>query len=177
MKYLTIFSKAISTVNPVVAAVFAGITWVMFPEQSFIPWFIALWIAVALDLFTKWFSIFVKAKGIVKAIKTKAWNSEAMFQKTAVKIVSYLVIQILAGLSIRFVGIPIICNAIATAIYSFLFFREFSSNIENLIDAGADDLKPLLFWLKKKEADLTEDHVSIKPPEVQTGGKPKGPVV
>ena len=51
----------------------------------------------------------------------------------------------------RLVDIPYISNIVATVVYAFLFFREFSSNIENLIDAGADYLKPLLFWVKKKK--------------------------
>jgi hypothetical protein len=105
-------------------------------------------------LLTRWYAIFKKAGGIKKAFKTKAWNSHDMYQKTSMKIISYLVIQILAGLSIRFVDIPYISNAVATVIYAFLFFREFTSNIENLIDAGADYLKPLLFWVKKKEKDV-----------------------
>jgi len=156
MKFLSVFFKAVSTVNPVTASILAGITWILFPEQSFIPWCIALWIAMVLDLFTRWFAIFIKAKGMVRAIKTKAWNSEDMFRKTAIKIVSYLTIQLLAGLSMRFVGIPIICNVVATVIYSFLFFREFASNVENLIEAGADYLKPLLFWVKKKQDETLE---------------------
>lgn len=112
--------------------------------------------AVVLDLLTRWFAIFIKSGGIGKAIKSKAWNSEAMFLKTSVKIVSYLVIKILAGLSMRFVSIPYISNVVATVVYSFLFFREFASNIENLIEAGAGYLKPMLFWVKKKGKEILE---------------------
>ena len=79
-----------------------------------------------------------------------------MYEKTSIKIVSYLVIMILAGLSMRFVDIPYISNIVATVVYAFLFFREFASNIENLIDAGADYLKPLLFWVKKKKGEVLE---------------------
>jgi len=152
-----LFEKIYNTVKPAIAILSAIITWLMFPEQSFVVWFIALWVAVVLDLFTRWFAIFVKSGGIVKAFKAKAWNSEAMFHKTSIKIVSYLVIQILAGLSMRFVSIPYISNIVATVVYSFLFFREFASNIENLIEAGADYLQPLLFWVKKKEKEALEE--------------------
>jgi uncharacterized protein YacL len=126
----------------------------MFPEKSFAAWCAALWIAVILDLFTRWYAIFKKAGGIRKAIKSKAWNSRDMYAKTSIKIVSYLVIQILAGLSMRLFDIPYISNIVATVIYAFLFFREFASNIENLIEAGADYLKPLLFWVKKQEKEV-----------------------
>lgn len=151
-----LFEKVFNTVKPLVAFFGAIATWLIFPDESFIVWCIALWVAVVLDLFTRWFAIFIKNGGIVKAIRTKAWNSEAMFHKTAIKIVSYLVIQVLAGLSMRFVAIPYISNIVATVVYSFLFFREFASNIENLIDAGADYLRPLLFWVKKKGNEVIE---------------------
>ena len=148
-----IFEKVCDTVRPSIALLGAGITYVFFPEQSFVIWFIATWIAVVLDLFTKWFAIFANNGGIVNSIKTKAWNSDSMFHKTYIKIVAYLVLQILTGLSMR-IGMPHVNNAIATVVYSFIFFREFASNIENLIDAGADYLQPLLFWVKKKQDEV-----------------------
>ncbi len=148
-----IFEKVCDTVRPSIALLGAGITYVFFPEQSFVIWFIATWIAVVLDLFTKWFAIFANNGGIVNSIKTKAWNSDSMFHKTYIKIVAYLVLQILTGLSMR-MGFPHVNNAIATVVYSFLFFREFASNIENLIEAGADYLQPLLFWVKKKQDEV-----------------------
>ena len=152
-----LFQKVIDTVKPAVALFGAVFSWLMFPQESFAVWCIATWVAVVLDLFTRWFAIFIKSGGVRKAFITKAWNSEAMFHKTAIKIVAYLVIQIMAGLSMRFVDIPYISNIVATVIYSFLFFREFASNIENLIDAGADYLKPMLFWVKRKEKEALED--------------------
>jgi hypothetical protein len=151
-----LFAKACDTVKPAVALIGACITYLIFPEESFIAWCIALWVAVVLDLFTRWFAIFIKSGGIRKAFRTKAWSSEAMFKKTSIKIFSYLVIQILAGLSMRLVAIPYVSNIVATVVYAFLFFREFTSNIENLIDAGAEYLKPLLFWVKKKENEIIE---------------------
>jgi hypothetical protein len=151
-----VFRKVVDTVRPAVALCWACITWLILPEESFIIWTLALWIAVVLDCLTRWRVIFKKAGGIKKAVKTKAWSSQAMFEKTKDKIIAYLVIQILAGLSMRLVNIPYISNAVATAVYAFLFFREFSSNLENLIEAGADYLKPLLFWVKKKKNEALE---------------------
>ena len=151
-----LLNKVYETVRPAIALFGACITYLIFPEESFIAWCIALWIAVVLDLLTRWYAIFKKSGSIRKALKTKAWNSHDMYQKTSIKIISYLVIQILAGLSMRLVDIPYISNIVATVVYSFLFFREFISNIENLIDAGADYLKPLLFWMKKKNDEVLE---------------------
>lgn len=155
-----LFGKVYDTVRPATALIGACISYVMFPTESFVVWCTALWIAMLLDLFTRWRVIFKRSGGIRKAIKTKAWNSNDMFQKTKDKIIAYLVIQILAGLSFRLVDLPYISNAVATVVYAFLFFREFISNIENLIEAGADYLKPLLFWVKKKEEKVLKDETS-----------------
>lgn len=155
-----LFNKVLETVKPAIALLGACITYLIFPEESFIGWCIALWVAVVLDLLTRWYAIFKKAGGVKKALKTKVWSSQAMFEKTSIKIISYLVIQILAGLSMRLVDIPYISNIVATVVYAFLFFREFTSNIENLIDAGADYLQPLLFWMKKKEGKVLENEQS-----------------
>lgn len=151
-----LITKVWETVRPGFALAWACITWLILPEQSFVAWCIALWIAVVLDLLTRWYAIFKKAGGIRKAIKSKKWNSKEMYERTSIKIISYLVIQILAGLSMRLVDIPYISNIVATVVYAFLFFREFTSNVENLIDAGADYLKPLLFWVRKKGKDVLE---------------------
>lgn len=151
-----VFDKAIETVKPAVALISAVLCYLFFPEESFITWCIALWVAAGLDVLTRWFAIFIKAGGIKKALLTKAWNSEAMFKKTGIKIVSYLVIQLLAGLSMRMVTISYISTAVANVIYAFLFFRELASNIENLIDAGAEGLEPFLFWVKKKSKEALE---------------------
>ena len=113
--------------------------------------------AVALDLVTRWFAIFMKNGGIIASIKSKAFNSDTLFRRTALKVISYLVIQILAGLSFRVAPLVQANVIIAAIIYAFLFFREFASNIENLIDAGADELKPLLFWVKKKEKQVFKE--------------------
>ena len=151
-----IINKVWETVRPGFALCWAAISWLILPEKSFVVWCIALWVAVALDLLTRWYAIFKKAGGIRKAIKQKAWNSKEMYEKTSIKIISYLVIQILAGLSMRLVDIPYISNIVATVVYSFLFFREFASNIENLVEAGANYLQPLLFWVKKKKDEVLE---------------------
>lgn len=152
-----VLGKVADTVKPAIVILWAGLTWVMFPEQSYIPWCVAVWSGAVLDIFTRWYSIFKKSGGIKKALITKAWSSDAMFHGTSLKIVTYLVIQILAGLSMRFISIPYISNVVATVVYAFLFFREFASNIENLIEAGADYLKPLLFWVKKQEQKVMDE--------------------
>ena len=65
-----------------------GASYLMFPEESFVPWCVAVWVATLLDLFTRWLAIFAKHGGIRNSFRTKAWNSEAMFYKTSLKITS-----------------------------------------------------------------------------------------
>lgn len=155
------WAKVFDTVNPFLASISAGITFLLFPEKAFETWSLVIWYATALDLITKCFAIFILSirkeksfvKGIYMAFKTREFNSDTFYHKTIVKIVSYLVIQILVGLSMRLPSIGTVNMVAATVIYNCVFWREFASNIENLIDAGADYLQPLLFWVKKKQGE------------------------
>jgi len=153
-EFQTFLCKVINTVKPAIAILAAGLSYLIIPDRCFEAWSIALWVSVSLDLLTRWFAIFVRSRGIWPAFKSKAFNSDTLFRKTALKVVAYLVIQILAGLSFRVIGVQQVNTVMAAVIYSFLFFRELISNIENLIEAGAEDLRPLLFWIKKKEKDV-----------------------
>ena len=60
---------------------------------------------------------------------------------------------ILTGLSYRVIYLKEAGIIIASFVYSVMFMREFQSNIENLIEAGAD-LHWLLLFSKKKNKDL-----------------------
>jgi hypothetical protein len=159
------WGKVFNTVNPFFVSLSAAVTFLLFPEKAFEMWSIAIWTATALDLLTKNFAIFFNSirkeksiqKGIYMAIKTRTFSSDIFYHKTVVKVVSYLVIQILVGLSMRLSLIGTVNIVVATVIYNFVFWREFASNIENLIEAGADYLYPLLFWVKKKERESMDD--------------------
>jgi len=160
--FYSFWSKVFNSVNPIFAAVSAAVTFLIFPDQCFVMWNIVIWTVTAIDLLTKIFSIFIKCirkeksifKGVYMAFKTREFNSDTFFHKTVVKIVSYLTIQILVGLSMRISLIGVVNMAVAIIIYNFIFWREFASNIENLIDAGAEYLRTLLFWIKKRESDV-----------------------
>ncbi|MDI6813423.1 MAG: phage holin family protein [Desulfitobacteriaceae bacterium] len=150
-------------VRPIWAFLFAAFNYLICPDAAYLPAICAVWIAVLLDIFTRLFANSRKAGGFIKAIRQRAISSDTLWSKTAVKVVAYLSVQILAGLSMRVLPLEQVSIAVATIIYSFLFIREATSVIENLVEAGAEDLQPLLFWLKKKEKDLTEDQLRIAP--------------
>ncbi|MCX7771719.1 MAG: hypothetical protein N2376_01225 [Clostridia bacterium] len=171
------WDKVFKQVNPLFAGATSVISFLIFPTEAFIGWSMAIWIATLLDLLTKCFSIFSKCirryksftLGIFMAFKTKEFSSETFYRKTVVKVVSYLVIQILVGLSMRLALVGAVNMAVSTIIYNFVFWREAASNIENLIDAGADYLQPLLFWMKKKSSNALENEGTPEPgPESMT---------
>ncbi|HHX13040.1 MAG TPA: hypothetical protein GX731_09465, partial [Clostridiales bacterium] len=75
---------------------------------------------------------------------------------TEVKIVSYLSVAILTGISYRLIYLKEVGIVFASYVYVAMFMREFQSNVENLIEAGAD-LRWLLLWSKKKNKDLMKE--------------------
>lgn len=60
----------------------------------------------------------------------------------------------------------------ATIVYAFLFIREATSVVENLVEAGSSGCAPPLFWLSKKEPAITGSQgetIPEPPPVVVTG--------
>lgn len=143
--------------KPVWAFLFAVFNYLICPNASYMPAIAAVWAAVILDILTRLFANSRKNGGFINAVRERAISSDTLWNRTAVKVVAYLSLQILAGLSMKVLPLEQLSIAVATIVYSFLFLREFTSVVENLIEAGADDLKPLLFWLRKKESTLTGD--------------------
>lgn len=148
-------------VKPVWVFLFAAFNYVVCPNAAYLPAIAAVWIAVILDILTRLFANSHRAGGFIKAIRCRAISSDTLWSRTVVKVVAYLSLQILAGLSMRVLPLEQISIAVATIIYSFLFIREATSVVENLVEAGADDLRPFLRWLQKKEQDLTEDQLQV----------------
>lgn len=149
-------------VSPVLAIIWACLCWVMFPDVAYYPAAISVAIALTLDIATKLFALAKKNGGYYKAIKNKIILSDTLWRKTNIKLVAYMVIMILAGLSARVTPLAQLGVFVATVVYAFIFVRECQSNVENLIEAGADGLKPLLFWLKKKEKNIIEENENME---------------
>jgi len=113
--------------------------------------FYALWIAVLLDLLTKVVALSVSHGGFIAATRARFIRSHTMFCKTAIKIVAYFTLTVLAHQSKAIVDIEAVPILFSSVIYSALFLVEVHSIIENLIGAGADDLKPLLLRLEREK--------------------------
>lgn len=155
--------KAILAVKPTWVALVSIANYVLFPDDAYIPASIALVSALVLDILTKYYSISVQNGGLKNAIKTRKISSSSLWIGTQRKIISYLVIMVLCGLSVRVTMLTSVAVFLSTVAYSIMFLRESQSCVENLIDAGHEDLEWLLFWLKRKQDKVLETE-DIKSP-------------
>ena len=73
----------------------------MFPDRAYLLALVAVLAAAVMDILTKSYSIVIKNGGYKNAVKSKALFSKMMWRGTERKIVSYLTIAILTGLSYR----------------------------------------------------------------------------
>lgn len=144
--------------------------------------FLALWLLVVLDTFTRWAAIGRKTlvdnkmrgsiwEGIYWAILERKINSETMRCQFQTKAVAYLILLIGFNLvdqivpdvvfGYNFVGLP---NAF---ISTWLALVEIQSITENLIECGMTGLTPLSVWAEKKRERMTEDQQQYQYPGVR----------
>jgi phage-related holin len=154
------FFGAIQKVKPFFVLLATGVNYVLFPDKAYIPAAIGLGGALILDILTKYYALQKPHKGLLKAIKAGTICSEKFWIGTKKKIISYLVVMILCGLSIRVAPIAALAIGFSTVAYSVMFLREAQSCIENLIAAGHEDLKWFLFILKRKQKNILESEES-----------------
>lgn len=145
--------KAFTESKPVFAFVFSCISYVIFPDDLHLWALVAVLVASLMDIFTKSYAICKTNGGYRNAVEIKRLFSKDLWKGTEIKIVSYLSVAILTGISYRLIYLKEVGVIFASFIYTIMFMREFQSNIENLIEAGAD-LHWLLLWSKKKNKDL-----------------------
>ena len=148
--------KAFTGSKPIVAFIFSCVSYVIFPDEFHLYALIALLVASLMDIFTKSVSICMNNGGYKNAIRAKKLFSKTLWKGTEIKIISYLSIAILTGISYRMIYLKEVGIIFASFIYTVMFMREFQSNVENLIEAGAD-LHWLLLWSKKKNKDFMKE--------------------
>lgn len=160
-------TKAFTSPSPIMTLIGGWIGYVMFPDKAYFYAMAAVIAAALCDILTKSYSICKKHGGYKNALKEKKLFSKSLWKGTEVKIISYLTISILTGLSYRVIYLKQAGIMLGTFVYSVMFMREFQSNIENLIEAGAD-LDWLLLFAKKKNKDLMKqvDEDKEEPQEV-----------
>lgn len=169
----TYFSRVIMSVNPVVqyyTALFSAIVGFVFPDEALIAPATAVGIVVVLDLLTKYYARAQKCRngrnllvGLFNAIKQGELRSATMFAGTIRKIISYLFIMIIVGLSYNFGAFQGLASAFSVFIYALMFLRESQSIVENLVEAGHTELKSVLKFIKKRREILGDDPEDDKP--------------
>lgn len=153
--------KVISGVKPVWGLFLAATSYVLFPDKAYATAAMAVGVAFILDIITKYVALSNQNNGFRNAVKEKKIWSKTLWEGTRIKLVSYLVVFILAGLGYRVTMLTQVSIFLGTVVYSVVFLREAQSILENLCDAGAD-LKWLVLWTKKKQKQILEEDTHDK---------------
>lgn len=149
--------KVFEKVKISIGAILSIICYVFFPEKSLFISLGAVLIAASFDVITKFYCLSKQSGGYKEAVRTGTIWSKTLWELTEIKIVSYLTISMLVGLSYRVVIFETIPQMLGSFVYTMMFLREFQSIVENLIGAGAD-LQWLLLFAKSKEKELSKKH-------------------
>jgi phage-related holin len=114
-----------------------------------------------IDIVSKWYSVVVIKYGrfsfyhFFNAWRCKHLNSRAIKNGVGVKIFIYVpMLYIAHKASITdelFFG-----EVISNTLYSLLILIETISILENMVDSGLDRLKPILFFFRKKQEQISE---------------------
>jgi hypothetical protein len=157
-------SKAFTGFKPIWGGIMGIIYYIFFPDRAYFLALMAVVAAASLDIVTKMYAVCKANGGYREATKTGKYFSKTLWKGTEIKIISYLVVTLLTGLSYRVIYLKEAGILIASFVYSVMFMREFQSNIENLCEAGAD-LQWLLIFARKKNKDLTKDMEETEKPK------------
>lgn len=161
-------ARAFTGKKPLIGAILGVVGTTLFPIPFYRTSFIAVMIAALCDAVTKNYAICKKYGGYKNSVRLKKAFSKTLWKGTEVKLVSYITIALLTGLSYNVVYLEQLGIFIASFVYSVMFMREFQSNIENLIEAGAE-LDWLLLFSRKKNKELMKPYMEDeeeKPKEV-----------
>ncbi|MDF2881666.1 MAG: hypothetical protein K0R54_2223 [Clostridiaceae bacterium] len=156
--------KAFTGLKPFWGAILAFLSYICFPDKAFFYAMMAVIGAALFDIVTKSVCICKNNGGYSNAVKTHKLFSKTLWTGTVTKIYAYSVVCILTGLSYRVIYIQEAGIVLGSFVYSVMFMREFQSNIENLVEAGAD-LNWLLLFSKKKNRDLMKDLEGVEEDE------------
>jgi len=118
--------------------------------------FLAVLIAVMLDLVSKLMAISAQKGGFVPAVASGELSSKKAFRGTFVKLIAYFCLGIL-GAQVQYVVQTEVAAILSrTLIYGFLFAVESISVLENLVAAGLKELSPLLARLRENVKQTEE---------------------
>ncbi|MEN6325771.1 MAG: phage holin family protein [Syntrophomonas sp.] len=116
----------------------------------------ALWIAVVLDLISR---VFAEAKnhgGFYRAAVEGHIRSDKMFQGTAIKIVAYFFMCIIAAQAKYVFHYDAAAQFFGSIVYSILFLVEIWSMAENFQEAGVETFAWISVFSRKKLEAICE---------------------
>lgn len=150
------FREAIEKAQPFFVAVGSMISYLIFPDAAYVPAVIGLGIAMLLDIITKYYAISVENNGYRNARRTGAISSRTMWEGTKRKLVSYAIMTILCGVSVRVAPIASAAVFLSTVVYTIMFLREAQSCAENMVKAGHTEWSWIKQILQSREQKMLE---------------------
>lgn len=154
--------KAFNNVQPIWAVFLSVIMYVVFPENSYLAAFCAVMAMCVIDILTKYYAISSKNGGFINSVKIGKIKSKTLWKGTSRKLMDYFIIFIMVGLSYRVAPIATAIVLIGNTVYSFIFFRECQSVLENLDDAGHDVEWALKIIKRRKEKVLENEGIETE---------------
>lgn len=152
--------KVFDTVKPAYAVFISVVMYALFPEDAYISAFCAVIAVMVLDILTKYYCVAHNNNGLICCIKTGKLRSETLWRGTSRKIMDYLIIFIMVGLSYRVSPVAGVVVFLGTVVYGFIFLRECQSILENLEEAGHDVGWALSIVRKRKTKIMEEEGIN-----------------
>jgi hypothetical protein len=165
MEQYTIYFEKLSSIGGLTCgALITGINFWIFPEATLAFAAIAVLGMVILDVITKYYYLSKSNGGYKKARKCGAINSQQFWDGTKVKLITYAVIMIIAGLSYKVTALELAGTVFSSVAYGAMFWREAQSIGENL------HIDWLCTFAKRKENEVLgkSDEEGMKK---ETGGE------
>ena len=152
--------KVFDTVKPAYAVFIGMVMYALFPEDAYIPAFYAVIVVMVLDILTKYYCVAHNNNGLICCLKTGKLRSDTLWRGTSRKIMDYLIIFIMVGLSYRVAPVAGVIVFLGTVVYGFIFLRECQSILENLEEAGHDVGWALSIVRKRKTRMMEEEGIN-----------------
>jgi hypothetical protein len=128
-----------------------------FPTTQYLYGAIAVLVMMVLDLLTKLYSLKRQAGGWKASIAAKKINSFSLFRGTIDKLIVLGVMMIICGCAYQLTLIADIAIWFTQVVYILMFLRDALSIIENLRDAGVQNLGMFEKVVRKKMSEYVDD--------------------
>jgi len=117
------FMKVKPALVMILSVIWYGISYVLFPDGAYLTAACAVGGAIILDIVTKYYALSRPHKSVILAIRAGTISSSKFYEGTKRKLISFLVLMILCGLSVRVVPVSGVAVFAGSIIYSVLFLR------------------------------------------------------